>query len=88
MTALIDSIRKTVRSKTQPRVLYPRLIFMMGLLGLVFYAVSPIIFPNNDDIRQPELLPVYTLMMGLGELMYKPKEKHINNEHDEDSAGE
>lgn len=44
------------------------LIFAVGLLGIVFYVLSPILFPS-DNLRQPELLPVYSLMMGLGQIL-------------------
>lgn len=40
--------------------------FWLGILGLVFYATTPAILPHNPEMRQPELLPVYTLMMGFG----------------------
>lgn len=34
----------------------------------MFYVIGPILFVGTAGIRQPELLPVYTLMMGLGQL--------------------
>lgn len=30
--------------------------------------IGPIVFPGAD-VRQPELLPVFTMMMGLGQLL-------------------
>lgn len=67
---------------------FPRLLQVLGILGVVFYAVGPIVFPDSP-LRQPELLPVYTLMMGLGELLKRPTEKEkqlqeaLGEEHDE-----
>lgn len=46
---------------------WPKLLQTLGLGGIIFYAVGPALFPEAA-LRQPELLPVYTLMMGLGEL--------------------
>lgn len=56
--------------------LHPKVLFWLGVAGLIFYAVGPILFPDAD-IRQPELLPVYTLMMGLGQLLKKDNDGAI-----------
>lgn len=40
--------------------------FWLGVLGMIFYAITPAILPHDPEMRQPELLPVYTLMMGFG----------------------
>lgn len=45
------------------------LLSWVGLLGIIFYGLSPILFPDVPQLRQPELLPVYTLMLGLGQLL-------------------
>lgn len=44
-------------------------LFIIGILGIIFYVVAPVAFPHVPNIRQPELLPVYTLMLGLGQLL-------------------
>lgn len=62
----------TDRFKTKG-TLFPRLLQITGLLGVLFYAIGPVFFPDVP-IRQPELLPVYTLMMGLGELLKRPED--------------
>lgn len=46
---------------------HDRIIFWLGVSGFVLYAVAPIALPHAL-LRQPELLPVYTTMMGLGSL--------------------
>lgn len=46
-----------------------QILFWLGIFGIVFYVVSPILFPGVPNIRQPELLPVYTLCVGLGQLL-------------------
>lgn len=45
------------------------ILFWVGILGVLFYVLAPIFFPDVPNLRQPELLPVYTLMMGLGQLL-------------------
>lgn len=45
------------------------ILFWLGVIGIVFYVVSPVLFPDVPNLRQPELLPVYTLMVGLGQLI-------------------
>lgn len=47
---------------------HPRILFWFGLAGITFYMLGPIFFPDAP-IRQPELLPVFTLMLGLGQLL-------------------
>lgn len=51
-----------------------RIIFWLGIVGLIFYVVAPILFPDAP-VRQPELLPVYSAMIGIGHLL-KPKEEN------------
>lgn len=51
------------------KVTHHALLFWVGLAGIVFYVVAPIVFPDVPNLRQPELLPVYTLMLGLGQLL-------------------
>lgn len=46
-----------------------QVLFWIGIIGIVFYVLSPILFPKIPGLRQPELLPVYTLMLGLGQLL-------------------
>jgi hypothetical protein len=46
-----------------------RLLFFIAILGIVFYAVSPVLFPDAEGLRQPELLPVYSAMIGLGYIL-------------------
>lgn len=48
---------------------HANILFILGILGLLFYIASPILFPHVANIRQPELLPVYSLMIGLGQLL-------------------
>lgn len=45
-----------------------KILFIVAIGGLLFYALGPILFPETPNLRQPELLPVYTLMLGLGQL--------------------
>lgn len=45
------------------------ILFWIGIAGIVFYVASPVLFPDVPNMRQPELLPVYTLMLGLGQLL-------------------
>jgi hypothetical protein len=47
------------------------ILMVVGLLGLLFYALAPVAFPHAPNLRQPELLPVYSLMIGLGGLLRK-----------------
>lgn len=44
-------------------------LFWIGLVGIVFYAVAPILFPELSALRQPELLPIYIAMLGLGKAL-------------------
>lgn len=52
---------------------YSQVLSFVGILGVVFYMLSPIFFPEIASLRQPELLPVFTLMMGLGQLLKDSK---------------
>lgn len=54
------------------------ILLILGIVGLIFYAVSPILFPDAANIRQPELLPVYTLMIGVGGLLHKKSDDMEN----------
>lgn len=51
---------------------HAKLLLVIGIIGIAFYAAAPILFPHVPNLRQPELLPVYSLMMGLGGLLRKP----------------
>lgn len=50
---------------------HANVLLIAGLVGIIFYVTGPIFFPHVPNIRQPELLPVYSLMMGLGGLLRK-----------------
>lgn len=58
---------------------FPVFLQVLGVIGVLFYALGPVLFPDAP-LRQPELLPVYTLMMGLGELI-KPARIEEKDEH-------
>lgn len=45
------------------------ILFTIAIIGVVFYALSPLLFPDNHGLRQPELLPLYTAMLGLGQIV-------------------
>lgn len=47
---------------------------------MIFYVVAPVVFPDVANLRQPELLPVYTLMMGLGQLLKGNTEEKATND--------
>lgn len=47
------------------KALHAAILFWMGLTGFVFYLAAPIVFP--DIPSQPEVLPVLTVMMGIGQ---------------------
>lgn len=53
-------------------LLNSQILFWLGLMGILFYVLAPVVFPTVPNLRQPELLPVYTLMMGLGQLLKGP----------------
>lgn len=57
------------------------ILFWLGVVGIVFYVISPIVFPHVENIRQPELLPVYTLMLGLGQLLKGNAEETIDEKN-------
>lgn len=56
---MLDSLK-------QYQLKHHTVVFWLGILGLMFYALTPALLPHNPEMRQPELLPVYTLMMGFG----------------------
>lgn len=45
------------------------ILFWLAVAGLILYAVGPIFFPTVKGIRQPELLPIYAAMFGVGQLL-------------------
>lgn len=70
-----------------------QLLFWLAIIGIVFYVLGPILFPNAENLRQPELLPVYTLMLGLGQLfkgievnLSSKKNRNKNKDEDDDQS--
>ena len=43
-------------------------LYTLAILGIILYALSPLLFPDAPGLRQPELLPVYMTMLGLGQI--------------------
>ncbi len=74
---------KIIPSRNGP--VWPKLLTFLGILGVVFYAVGPIFFPEVD-LRRPELLPVYTLMMGVGQLLKQPAVRLPPEQNDEEET--
>lgn len=44
------------------------ILFTLAVVGFIFYALSPLLFPDATGLRQPELLPVYLTLCGLGQI--------------------
>lgn len=44
-------------------------LYLVAILGIIFYAIAPVAFPDAAGLRQPELLPVYCAMLGLGQVL-------------------
>lgn len=59
------------------RALQAAILFWLGVIGTIFYIVRPILFP--DVANEPEMLPVLTMMMGLGRAIRPSK----NDDDDE-----
>lgn len=55
------------------------ILFWLSVGGIVFYVVQPILFPEVPS--HPELLPIYTLMMGLGRAVKKNEDKDKDDEN-------
>lgn len=60
-------------------------LFWLAVAGLVLYAVGPIFLADVDNLRQPELLPVYAAMLGIGQLLKDDNEESGDNEEEDQS---
>lgn len=72
-----------LKPRKDKRDFHHSIMFWLGVLGLTFYAVSPAVLPDTDHLRQPELIPAYTSMMGLGIHLRGRSDDKVNDDDSE-----